>query len=127
MRIVLADDHPPLIDACRRLLRPHHEVVATVTNGRDALAAVEEHAPDVLVLDVSMPDMTGIEVLEELHVRGSTARIVVLTLYSDRAIAAQALALGASAFVTKSRMARDLPDAIRAAMSGDPFCSPLDA
>jgi DNA-binding NarL/FixJ family response regulator len=123
--IVLADDHPAFAGVCTRVLCSEYEVVASVRTGGRALAAVEEHDPDLLVLDLKMPDMSGLDVLTAIQERLSRVRIVVLTLHQERSIAEQALALGAYGFVTKSRMMRDLRPALRAAQEGESFCSPL--
>ena len=123
--LVLADDHRPFVGACERLLRPEFDVRAIVHSGPDALEAVGEHAPDVLVLDISMPGMTGVEVLEELALRGARTRVVVLTMHRDAALADRVMALGAHAYVAKARMARDLVPALRAAVAGERFRSPL--
>ena len=122
-KIVLADDHPAITAACRKLLEPEFEVAVAVDCGRGALEATEEHDPDVLVLDIEMPDMNGLEVIEVLTKRGTRARVVVLTLHQDRAIQDGAFDLGALGYVTKSRLARDLPAAIRAALAGETFSS----
>lgn len=122
-RLVLADDHAALVAACRQLLQPEFEVVASVGRGVDALAAVTEHDPDVLVLDLEMPDLDGIEVLEALQARPVRTRVVVLTLHRDPVLADRVEALGAAAFVTKADMVRDLPRAVRAALAGEPFTS----
>jgi two-component system nitrate/nitrite response regulator NarL len=124
-RVVLADDLPAFVAACTQLLQPEFAVVAGVHGGRDALTAVAEYEPDLLVLDISMPDLSGLEVLELLQHEGSATRTVVLTLHQEQSIADRALALGAYGYVTKVRMARDLPGALRAALAGEHFCSPL--
>ena len=122
--LVLADDHRQFAETCARLLAHEFEVLGTVSDGREAIAAVEEHDPDVLVLDLSMPGMSGIEVIEALRGRGARARIVVLTLDRDEAIADRVLSLGVAGFVTKPRVARDLGCAVRKAIAGESFRSP---
>ena len=124
-RVVLADDHPAFIDACRRLLRSEYSVVASAHSGELALAALDERDPDLLVLDLGMPGMSGLDVLKTIRERRSRVRVVVLTLHQERSIADRAFTLGASGFVTKSRMTRDLRPALVAALSGESFCSPL--
>ena len=124
-RVVLADDLPAFVAACTHLLEPEFEVVAGAHGGRDALTAVAEHAPDLLVLDISMPDLSGIEVLEHLQREGSPTRVVLLSVHQEQAIADRAMALGAYGYVTKARMARDLPGALRAALAGEHFRSRL--
>jgi DNA-binding NarL/FixJ family response regulator len=123
--IVLADDHPAFAAACERFIRSEYDVVATVSSGEDALAAVDEHDPALLILDLGMPDMSGLDVLAAIREGESRVRVVVLTLHQERSIADRALSLGAAGFVTKSRMTRDLRRALAAALRGASFCSPL--
>ena len=124
-RIVLADDHDSIVIACRRLLGAEFDVVATARHGQEALDVIATHTPDIVVLDLSMPILTGVEVLEVLHDRGGRTRAVVLTVNADSAIADRAIELGAYGYVVKSRMARDLAPAIRAALAGTRFRSPI--
>jgi len=123
--LVLADDNRAFVAACRLLLIPDFELVTAVHTGRDALDAIRQHDPDVLILDISMPDMTGVEVIEALNRADARTRVVVLTMHRDPTLADRVMALGALGFVVKARMARDLPPAIRAALAGEKFCSPL--
>jgi len=125
--VVLADDHRAFVGACESLLAREFDIVATVHGGRDALEAVETHDPDVLVLDISMPDMTGVEVMEILRSRNTRARIVVLTVNTDAALADRVIALGAHGYVVKARMVRDLTAAIHAALAGERFRSPINS
>jgi DNA-binding NarL/FixJ family response regulator len=121
--LVLADDHPSFVDASRRLLECDFEIVAAVHSGPEAVEAVRRLDPDLVVLDISMPGMSGIEVMEAL--KGHPTRIVVLTVHRDAAIADRVADLGACAYVTKARMARDLLPAVRAALAGESFRSAL--
>ena len=125
--VVLADDHRAFVGACESLLAREFNPVATVHGGRDALKAVEAHDPDILVLDISMPDMSGVEVIEILLRRNARTRIVVLTMNTEAALADRVIALGAYGYVVKSRMARDLTAAIHAALAGERFRSPLNS
>jgi len=123
--LVIADDNREFVSVCKLLLPPEFELVAAVHNGRDALDAIRRHAPDILILDLSMPDMMGTDVIEALKRRSVRTRIVVLTMHQNLAIADRLLTSGASAFVIKSRMARDLLPAIRAVLAGEQFRSPM--
>jgi len=123
-RVIIADDHPAMLEAAVRLLERDHEVVATAVDGAAALEAVPALRPDVVVLDISMPGLTGIEVARRLKASGSNARIVFLTVHEDPDFAVEAFAVGGSAFVTKSRMTTDLRLAISEALAGHVFVSP---
>jgi len=123
--LVLADDNRSFVAVCKLLLTPDFELVEAVHTGCDALAAVRQHDPDILILDISLPDMTGVEVIEALNRADTGTRIVVLTMHQDPTLANRVMALGAYGFVVKARMARDLLPAIHAALAGEQFRSPL--
>lgn len=118
LRVMLADDHAILLDAFRRLLEPECEVVATATDGRELVERALDVKPDVLVTDISMPHIGGLEAVRTLLARLPDTRVVFLTVNEDPDLAAQALRDGASAYVLKTSAARDLFDAIRAAVEG---------
>ena len=124
-RVVLADDHAAFASTCEHLLADEFDIVAIAHDGQEALDAMDAHDPDILVLDLSMPGMTGVEVLEALQERESRTRIVVLTVHSEAAVADRVIKLGAYGYVVKSRTARDLAPAIRAALAGSRFRSPI--
>jgi DNA-binding NarL/FixJ family response regulator len=113
-----------MLDVTVRLLERDHEVVATAVDGAAVLDAVAALRPDVVVLDISMPGLTGIEAARRLKASGSNARIVFLTVHKDPHIAAESFAVGGSAFVTKSRVTTDLRLAISEALAGRTFVSP---
>ncbi len=123
-RVLLADDHAILLDAFRRLLEPECEVVGTATDGRELLRLAKELVPDVIVLDVSMPHLSGIDAARLLHAELPNTKIVFLTVNEDPDLAASALREGASGFVLKTAAARDLFDAIRTALAGGTYITP---
>lgn len=123
-RIVVADDYQALADACKSLLEPDFEVVATVHSGEAALEAVRDRDPDVLVLEASMPGTSAIDLTREIARVGARAKIVVLSFHRHPAIIKQAFAAGVLGYVSKARMARDLASAVRAALAGETFRSP---
>src|SRR5688500_1356905 len=125
VRIVLADDHRIVAEGVRGLLEDAgYEVAAVVEDGRALLRAVEEHAPDVVVADVSMPMLNGIEAAEQLRRGGSTAKIIFLTMHPDVSYAARALATGARGFVLKHSAPGELLSAVGEALAGRTYVTP---
>ncbi len=125
IRVLLADDHEVMLDRVARLLATECTVVGTVTDGQQALDAVRELKPDVLVLDISMPVMNGIETAHRLKKAGVEIRIVFLTEHDDPDFAREALEAGALGYVIKPRIASDLMIAINEVCAGRSFVSPL--
>jgi len=123
-RILLADDHPALLAETVDLLARDHEVVASVTNGLDLLEAAQRLDPDLIVLDNSMPGFNGFEAARRLNQAGCRSKLVFLTVWEDADFARQAMTLGASAYVVKSRLASDLPIAISETLAAHQFISP---
>jgi two-component system, NarL family, response regulator NreC len=120
IRIVLADDHMIVRQGFQQLLsqQPDFEVVGAAGDGAAALRLVEELRPDVLVLDMVMPGLSGLEVLERMQQAAPQARVVVLSMHDDQAYVLQALRSGALAYLLKESSAQDLIQAIRVVMSG---------
>ncbi len=125
IRVLLADDHEAMLERVAGLLRTECNVVGTVTDGQQALEAARELKPDVLVLDISMPVINGIETAHRLREAGDPARIVFLTVHDDADFARAAMAAGALGYVIKSRITLDLMAAISEAHAGRTFVSPL--
>jgi DNA-binding NarL/FixJ family response regulator len=124
IRILLADDHPAMLDKLAGLLGGTYQIVGSVTNGRAALDAAARDCPDVILMDISMPIMNGIEAAERLIQMHSEAKIIFLTVHEDPDFVRVALATGAAGYIVKSRMATDLVPAIREALAGHRFISP---
>jgi len=122
-RVLVADDLTPVLSAVSELLRETFEVVAMVSDGRAALEAVLALEPDLAVLDISMPCMSGIEVARELHRRGCKARIVFLTVHEDTDILETCLSAGGLGYVVKVSMDTDLIPAMKEAIAGRVFVS----
>ena len=118
IRVLLADDHEAMLDRVARLLAIECNVVGTATDGQQALDAAMELEPDVLVLDISMPVMNGIETAHRLKEAGAETRIVFLTVHDDPDFAREALEAGALGYVIKQRIASDLVAAIKKAHAG---------
>ena len=118
IRVLLADDHEAMLDRVARLLATEFGVVGTVTDGQQALDAAMALKPDVLVLDISMPVMNGIETARRLKEAGAETCIVFLTVHDDPDFAREALEAGALGYVIKQRIASDLVAAIKKAHAG---------
>jgi DNA-binding NarL/FixJ family response regulator len=106
------------------ILQNQFEVVATVTDGRAAVNATFDLNPDLVVLDIIMPELDGLHAAKELRRRGSKAKVVFLTVQQDEEYVAAALESGGLAYVLKSRMYSDLVQAVGEALAGDIFISP---
>ena len=124
IRVLLADDHEAMLERVARLLKTECDVVGTATDGQQALEAARDLKPDVLVLDISMPVLSGIETAHQLKKTGVEARIVFLTVHDDPDFAREAVEAGALGYVIKPRIASDLVAAIREAYAGRLFLSP---
>ncbi|MCA9728720.1 MAG: response regulator transcription factor [Candidatus Eisenbacteria bacterium] len=122
---VIADDHAAMRDLVRRMLLPRFDVVASATDGADLIDAWQAHRPDLLVVDVDMPRLNGIEAVRRIRGLGGSSIVVILTVSDDRDLAEAALEAGANAYVVKTRIASDLFDAIDAALAGGSFVSQL--
>jgi DNA-binding NarL/FixJ family response regulator len=123
-RVLLADDHGPIIERVRSILQSGFDVVGSVNNGRDLVSEAARLRPDVIVLDISMPGMTGIEAAQELREAKSTAKLIFLTVHERVEFVRACLAEGALGYVVKSRLAVDLLPAIHEALAGRRFISP---
>ena len=115
VRVLLVDDNDAVLDRASEVLAPACVIAGRVHGGNAALKAAETLRPDVIVLDISMPDMTGLEVAGRLRDAGSTAALVFLTAHNDEAYERAARALGAAGYVLKSRLASDLLSAVQGA------------
>ena len=123
-RVLLADDHEEFLAAVVRHLEPHFEIVRTVGNGRTLLDAAARLAPDVIVLNISMPVMNGVEAARRLRAAGTSAKIVFLTVHADQDYVRAALGTGALGYVLKSELASDLLPCLREALQGRSYVSP---
>ena len=123
VRVLLAEDYDDIADAIAELLKPSVELVATVSSGQSLIAAAERLQPDILVVDISLPDMSGIEAVDIIRQTGNAARAVFLTIHSDSDFIRAAFAAGALGYVIKSQMLTDLTRAIYDALEGRVFVS----
>ncbi len=123
-RVVLADDHLMVAEALTSLLSPEFDLVGVVEDGRALLEAVEKLRPDVIVADVTMPRLNGIDALALLRQGGDQTPVVFLTMHRNAAFARRALEAGASGFVLKHSASVELIAAIRAALDGKTYLTP---
>ena len=121
--VLLADDHRATAEQLRTLLQPHFDVVALVEDGRALVSAAARLTPDVIVTDISMPDLDGIEASALILRRDPQARIVFVTVHSDPMLVERGLAAGALGYVLKDAAGDDLVAAVRAALGGDRYVS----
>ena len=122
-RVLVADDHPALLDRIVGILADEFSVVGAVTDGAQLVAAEAGLHPDVVVVDIWMPVLTGLEAAAQIRSRGSDVPVVCLTACSDSDMLDAALTAGATAFVTKNALVRDLVQAVRAVLDGQRFVS----
>ena len=123
-RLLLADDHAAMREKAIRVLEVDYSVIDAVSNGQEILDAESRTSPDAVILDISMPIMTGLEAATRLKQRGSAAKIIFLTVHEEVAFLRAALDAGAVGYVTKLRLATDLCLAVEEAMAGRIFVSP---
>jgi DNA-binding NarL/FixJ family response regulator len=124
VRVLLADDHPLLLKEVVSLLEPTFEVVGRVGDGESLFGSAMKLQADVIVSDISMPILNGIEAANKLKVSGCRSKIVFLTLHSDPELVRACLATGALGYVVKFQMETDLVPAIQEALAGRIFISP---
>lgn len=124
VRVLLADDNPSMLQAARRILEPEFQVVGTVNAGEALLEAADALRPDVLILDISMGMLNGLEAARLLTRTGSKAKIIFLTVHQDQEFVEEAFSVGALGYVVKPRLGTDLLLAVREALMGRTFVSP---
>lgn len=126
IRVALADDHRMLLDALIAVLanEPDISIVGVAHDGPDAIKLVQLHLPDVLVLDIAMPALNGVEVTRRLHKELPKVKVLALSAYLDKRFVQEMLKAGAMGYVTKTAALTDLPRAIRAVSGGQNYLSP---
>jgi len=124
-RVLVADDHKIVLEGIRNLLEPKYDLVATVEDGRALVEKATELDPDLIVADISMPRLNGLDVLRQLKRQGSRAKFIVLTMHLDATYAARALDAGASGYVLKHSASSELLKAIGQALLGRTYVTPL--
>lgn len=124
-RVLVADDHTILAQGVELILKDTFELVATVTDGRQLIEAAGRLKPDVIVADISMPMLNGLDAIRHLKSSGSGAKFVVLTMHADPHLASAAFRAGASAFVLKQSAGEELVTAIREVLQGRNYLTSL--
>ena len=124
-RILMADDHLMLLEAFKALLEPDFDVVGTVTDGRTLLEEFARLNPEVVLLDVAMPLLNGLDAGRQLKAQRRSVKLIYLTMNPDPDLAGEALRLGASGYVLKSSAAKELKQAIQEALRGRSYITPL--
>jgi len=128
LRVLLADDHSIVRRGLRSLLEEAgHSVVAEAADGLEAVQLAVEHQPDLLILDIAMPKLNGIEVASRAQKLARPPGVIILSMHGDESYIIRALAAGARAYLLKSATDEDLLPAIRAVAAGKPFFSPAVA
>jgi DNA-binding NarL/FixJ family response regulator len=124
-RVVLADDHTMLLDAFRRLLEPQCEIVGTAGDGRALIELALNTNPDIIILDISMPRLNGMDACAQLRDKLPSVKFIFLTVNEDADLAAAAIELGASGYLLKNSASAELTLAIESAISGRTYVTPL--
>jgi len=124
-RLFLADDHDEILQAEAEMLQPHFDIIGVAHDGVSLVADVERLHPDVVVLDIMMPRMNGIEALRRLINQGCEAKFVFLTIHSEEEFVNVCMSEGARGYVWKARMKAHLIPAVYSALKGEAYVSPL--
>jgi DNA-binding NarL/FixJ family response regulator len=126
IRILIADDHGVVAEGLKHLIeaQPDMQVIATVGDGREAVRIARESQPDVVLMDLSMPELNGADATRAIVERDAKCRVIVLSMYAEREYVRRALKAGASGYVVKRSAAKEVVDAIRAVHGGQRYLSP---
>jgi two-component system, NarL family, response regulator NreC len=123
-RVILADDHAMVAEGLGRLINEVADLVGQVADGQQLVDSARRLKPDIIISDVSMPVMSGLDALRQLRAEGTQARFIFLTAHTEAQLAAEAMRAGASGYLLKAAAGEELFEAIRAAMAGRVFLSP---
>jgi len=126
-RMLLADDHKIVLEGLRSLLEPEYEIVGAVEDGRELLAKAKELRPDVIIADISMPKLNGIEAVSQIKKTDSQIKVIFLTMHPDVTYAKRAFEAGASGYVLKHSASTELITAIEEALKGRTYVTPMIA
>src|SRR3954468_657911 len=125
VKVLIADDHTLVAEACAKLLEPEFEVVGTVRDGLALLQAAERFKPDVIVADISMPLLNGLDACEQIKKKTKAVKIIYLTMNEDKDLAAEAFRRSASGYLLKSSAFGELREAVLAVIKNKSYVSPL--
>ena len=123
-RVILADDHKIMVEALRKLLEPYCDVVATVSDGRALLDVATVLKPDVILIDIGMPVLNGLEAGRQLKSKMPSVKLIFLTMQEDPDLATEAMRTGASGYLLKTSTSSELLHAMRAALGGRSYVTP---
>ncbi len=126
-RVLLADDHKMLLDALKELLEPKYEVVGLVCDGRAVLKVAEKLRPDIIVLDIAMPQLNGLDAGRQLKQSMPSVKLIFMTMNQDPYLVGEALRAGASAFLLKQAAGLELDEAITEVLRGGSYVTPSAA
>ncbi|MES2734056.1 MAG: response regulator transcription factor [Bacteroidota bacterium] len=126
IRLVIADDHPLVRDGLKAFLQktPEFKVVAEAENGKQLLQLIQEHQPDVALVDISMPELNGLEALQKLHQQYPGLKVIVLTMHEEPEYILKSISSGAQAYLLKNAEPEELHKAISTVMKGGKYFSP---
>ena len=124
-KVLVCDDHPRLVEAVIAILKPHFDLVGIATDGAMLVSEALRLSPDVIVSDITLPILNGIEAIHRLRLSNSQARVVFLTVHAEEGFLQACIAEGALGYVLKSRMRTQLIPAIEAALEGRSYVSPF--
>jgi len=124
-RVLLADDHTLVLDGLRKILEPECEVVGAVEDGRSLLTAARQLKPDIILLDISMPLLNGVEAARRLRAAAPDAKVIFVTMHADATYVAGAFRAGASGYVLKRCASAELLKAINQVLAGRAYVTPL--
>ena len=126
-RVLLADDHRMLADALKKVLEPRCEVVGTVADGRALLEAAANLVPDVIVLDITMPHLNGLDAGRQIKAKMPRTKLIFMTQHEDPYLVGEAFRCGASGFLLKEAAASELIEALEAVLKGSSYVTPSAA
>jgi two-component system, NarL family, response regulator NreC len=124
-RVLVADDHAIMVQGLGRLLEGEAEIVATASDGQQLVERARQHRPDIIVSDINMPGMSGLDAMRRLKADGLRSKFIFLTLHTDSRLASEAMRAGASGYLLKHAAAEELIEAIHVVMKGHTYLTPL--